>query len=135
MNEIATKQEQLQEAIRRAKALHMDASVVKGLEEGKLFYSERMGRMFPAVLYWLDNKPELIAKAREIEADGGMVWHAVMTHLVDGDMVDFLVISKYRDDWKQDGNGECLSYCSSPYADEYGIIGIRPAMGGIERVW
>ena len=127
------------EAVARLRALKVMPEVANEFEEkGRLFYSERQNKMFPATLYWLSNRPDLVTKAKEIEKEYDcIVYHAIMTHLVDGDMVDYLIVTKHESEWpyerKELKDGIVLSHCVSPYAEESGSIAVRPAMGGLMR--
>lgn len=136
-----TKEEMKAEAIRRLKAYGVCDSVIRDFDkEGVVYYSERLNARFPAVLYFLEDRPDLLAKAKEIEADTGcMVYHVIVTHLVDGEMVDFLLISKYKSDWEYEDTkaGYQYSYCMSPYTYgecESGTIVIQQKIGGLARV-
>lgn len=127
-------------AVQVARKLKLLDSVVDGLKENRLYYSERQNSLFPAVLYWLDNKPELAAKARRIEEETGCkVLHVILTHLKDGDMYDYIVLSANENEWPMEDDdlkhGYVLSYCVSPYCEgEMGTIKIRPIMGGLARI-
>lgn len=136
-NEIATKEEMLAEAKKIGSMLGLPSHILDELDNGVVYYSERQNKMFPAVLYWLSNNPDFMKKKEELEEDGNFVFHAILTHLYDGDMLDLLFVSKYKDDWElaeEDARSKvAFSKCHSPYADEMGSILVKPVMGGLMR--
>jgi len=133
------KAEMKAEAIDRLKKIGVSKRIVDEFEkDGTLNYSERLNAAMPAALFWLNGRGDLMERVREIEAHYDcMVYHAILTHLADGEMVDFLIVGKYKRDWPSErkdlNDGIAMSYCVSPYAEEFGSIGISPAMGGMMR--
>lgn len=115
------------------------SDVRRRFEADRLCYSERQNALFPAVLNELDQRPDLLDKARQIEKETGcMVAHVIVTHLADGDMVDFILFSNNEDEWPYEDddlkNGLVMSYCVSPYCDgEIGTIAVKQKMGGLVR--
>lgn len=119
----------------------VSASFRKGSKKHRLFYSERISRNFPAVLYWLENNPEWEAEAREFEKQtGALVFHATLTHADFGDCLDFIYVPADSEEVE-----EFLSYASSGYfrsrchnlSDDFvesGMIRVVPAMGGLCRI-
>ena len=136
-NEIATQEEMLAEAKKIGSMLGLPKALLDELDNGVVYYSERQNRVFPATLYWLSNNPEFMKKKEELEEEGNFVFHAILTHLIDGDMLDLLFVSKYKEDWpmcEDDAKYKvAFSKCYSPYAEEMGSIQVKPVMGGLMR--
>lgn len=139
MGKLATKAEMKSRILQVMKRLNVLGKVRSDTANGRIYYSERQNSVFNAVLYWLENEPELVAKKAEIEAKqpNMAVFHAIKTPTVYGDMVDFLLLSKDKDEWEREdadlAEGYAFSYCLSPMGSEYGTIGIKPSMGGLTR--
>ena len=133
-------------AFRILKAYHIHASVSnafrKGTKNHRLFYSERASKTFPAILYFVDNNPEWADIIKDYEAEtGNLVFHATLTHTEFGDLLDLLSIPSEAEDiqpFLEDlSHGLIYSHCvnlTDPMCSESGMIQIRPAMGGIERI-
>ena len=130
------------EAIKRMKELNILPQVIEEFEkEDKLELSERLNSRFPAALYWTSNYEGLDEKIKEFEDRfNSLVYHVILTHTEFGDMYAMLYVSKYEEEWEDDW--EMLTDEKSTYAnvwngdiEEIGSIGIRPAMGGVERTW
>lgn len=137
---IATKDEMKAEAIKMMRILGLSKEVIKDFDEnGVLFYSERMSVAFPAVLYWMSNKEEYMGQVAKINESGSLVFHGILTHLREGDMMDYLFVSKYKDEWpfaEEDAKQKvALSCCYSPYASEIGYVQVEPKMGGLTRTY
>ena len=132
-----TREQQIEEALKRMKALKMLDNPIKEFEEEqKINKSENGG-----ILYWLDDEENEIVK--EFEKDNGcLVYHAILNYTDFGKIYSFLYVSKDDDEWKIDmeniKNGEVLSYVynqTDPMCSEYGYIGIRPSFGGVMRTY
>ena len=119
----------------------VSASFRKGSKKHRLFYSERCSKTFPAVLYWLENNPEWEAEARDFEErTGALVFHAVLTHTDFGTCLDFLYVPTDTEEvqgFLEDASqGYFYSRCHNLSDDtvEGGMIRVKPAMGGLERI-
>ena len=131
------------QAVLRAYHIHpsVSNSFRKGSKKHRLFYSERGNSTFPAVLYWLDNKPEFVKIANDYaEKTGNLVFHAILTPTEFGDLLDILSIPSDTEDveafLEEAQNGIFRSYCYnlSTGEAECGSIKVRPIMGGLERI-
>lgn len=132
------------EAIKRMKKLKLMKEVIKAYKEGgdnSLYYSERINKMMPAVLYWVDNKDEYVKAVKDFENKyGGLVYHCILTHTLLGDLLDMLYVCKEKNEWQQD-NIDLMdnyvfaySYNLDENEGEFGTIAVRPVMGGLERI-
>lgn len=113
-------------------------------KEDRIYYSERQNKMFPAVLYWLDNRPEYVKMVKEFEKrTGHKVYHCILTRTSFGLILDMLFVSKYEEDWEYefeeypDGSFRVMSMANNLDDDglsDMGSIIVRPVMGGLERI-
>ena len=136
------------EAINRMKKLGLMKDVIKAFEKGgenSLYYSERINKLMPAVLYWVDNKDDYVKRIKEFENKyKALVYHAILTHTEYGDLLDLLYVSNDEEEWEQDNeditDGYVFIYSmnivSPEWNDnsEFGTIAVKPRMGGLERV-
>lgn len=132
------------EALKRMKKLNLMKEVIKSYKEGgenSLYYSERINKMMPAVLYWVDNNKKYVDAVKDFEKKyGGLVYHCILTHTEFGDLLDMLYVCKTKNEWVQD-NIDLLdryvfvySYNIDECNGEFGTIAVRPVMGGLERI-
>lgn len=135
---------QKEEAIKRMRLLQIMPQVIKDFEKNdRVYYSERLGAMFPATLYWLDNHQEYVDLVKEFEKKyKALVYHAQLTHMEFGDCLSLFYVSKDDNQWSRDKkdilNGELYSYVANlqcDYDSEFGYIGVSPAMGGVVRTY
>ena len=136
------------EALNRMKKLGLMKEVIKAFEKGgdnSLYYSERINKMMPAVMYWVDNKPKYMEIVKEFEKKyNALVYHAILTHFEFGDLLDLLYVSNDRDEWEMDNedivdgyvivNSVNVDVNDSKLDEEIGTIAVRPVMGGLERI-
>ena len=136
------KEKQIKEALLRMKLLRFDSSVVNLFKkEQKLFYSERQSKIFNAVLYWLDNKPEYVELVKKFEDQTHyLVYHCQLTHFEFGDCLTLLFVTDNEEEWvreRMDLNSGCIfSYVinlDDSENSEFGTVGIKPSMGGVLR--
>jgi len=136
------KEKQKQEALKRMKMLHLMPNVIKDFEKNnRVYYSERQNSVFNAVLYWLDNNQDFVAKIKEFEKKHkALIYHAQLTHLVYGDNLALFYVSKNEEEWSQDRQDIKESRVFSKvlnlqndYDSDFGYIGFRPSMGGVLR--
>lgn len=129
------------EAGKRMKMLKLDKSVIKEfLQDGTIFYSERQNSIFQAVLYYTSDDEQLERKVKEFEEEyNTLVYHVQLTHTVYGKMYSFLYVSKSEDEWALDiddlKNNCCYAFVWNNEIEDIGLIGIKPAMGGIVRTY
>lgn len=132
-----TKEEMKDEALKRMKMLKMLSQPIKEFKnENKLNLSERCG-----ILYWLDDEQEKMVRDWE-EKTGNLVYHVVHNYTNFGEMYTFLYVSKYKDEWEMDNadlkDGIPICYVMNkdmPDCSEYGAASIKPAIGGVMRVF
>lgn len=102
-----------------------------------------MNSQFPATLFYLDNKKEYEQMKKDFEErTGHLVYHAILTRTFFGLILDFLFVSKYKDDWEYEleennGNFYVMSMAnnlSDENMSDMGSIIVRPIIGGIERI-
>ena len=143
MNLTAEQQRDIAQSVLRAYHIHPSVcqQFRKGTKNHRLYYSERISANLPAVLYYLDNNPEWEAKVRDFEKKTGrMAFHTILTHTDFGDVLDILYVPSEAEELdafiKDAKKGLFRSYCWNMTDDfcESGYIGVRPRMGGIERI-
>lgn len=134
------------EAIKRMKKLGLMKEVIDAFKKGgenSLYYSERINKMMPAVLYWVDNEEMYVKAVKEFEEKyDALVYHCILTHTADwGDLLDMLYVSNNEEEWKYDNEGLNDGYVyvnsvniSEEMYSEIGAITVRPIMGGLERI-
>lgn len=134
------------EALKRMKNLGLMKEVIDAFKKGgenSLYYSERINKMMPAVLYWVDNEEMYVKAVKEFEEKyDALVYHCILTHTTDfGDLFDMLYVSKHESEWEYDNEGikEGFVYVNSVNISEgmyseIGAIKVRPVMGGLERI-
>lgn len=133
-----------EEALRRMNKLNLMQDVINLFsKEDKLYYSERQSGLMPAVLYWLDNKEEYVKMVKEFEERTGyVVYHVIKTNTSFGEILDFLFVSTYDDDWDYEIEkyGEHIRVMSmannltDEHMSDMGSIYVKPKMGGLERI-
>lgn len=132
------------EAVRRMKYLGILDGVIEEFEkEDRLELSEYLNDVFPAVLYWTSNYEGLDEKIKNFEERfDTLVYHVILTHTEFGDMYSMLYVSDDDGDWVYDW--EILSDKDNPGAyanvwcgeiEEVGLVGVKPAIGGVMRTW
>ena len=125
------------EAIKRMEGLGIMSQAIKEFaEEGKVYRSENKG-----LLYWLDEEEQKIVKSFENKYNG-IVYHVIKTPTTIGLMYSLLYVSKDIEEWPMDmadiADERVFVYVvnvDTPDYSEFGSIGIRPMIGGIERIW
>lgn len=110
-------------------------------ENNKLYYSERMSRVFDGILYWLSNKPEWLQKVHELETEYGiLVYHCYFYRADYGDVLDCLYVSAEPDTWdmtvedSEDGIARIYAInLTNPDFSEFGSGMYKPRNGGISK--
>ena len=139
MDEIKTRDEMKQEAIKYLKKLGVFKPYINGFEnEDKISFFEEFGG------FWLYQEPEVAAKVKEFEETKGHLVYAVTHEYTSfGELWDFLYVSKYIEDGTDfvypQGNGRFIvdAYVWNKDADwcsEFSSIGVISMGGGIKRV-
>lgn len=127
---------QKEEAIKRMNMLKLHPNAINEFnDEDKLNQSEYGG-----ILYWLDEKQIEIVKEFEITY-GAIVYHVIRSYTEFGELLSFLYVSKYKEEWSSDRReiqGNCpmvyVYNVDEPYFSEFGSIGIKSQFGGVIRV-
>ena len=139
---------QIQQAIERLEILEKEyllhENVLKEFkEDGTIYYSENLGGAFSGILYWLENKNEYVEKVRKIEKERNIfVYHCILNHTIDGDLLTMLYISEYQDEWEYEKN-DLKNGCIDVYVcnlsrdidSEFGSVQITCVNGGLVRVY
>lgn len=131
-----TREQMVEEGAARMVMLKMLPQPIKEFrEEGKLNMSENGG-----FLYWLNDEQKKIVKDWEEEHEG-VVYHVIHNFTNFGEMLTFLYVSKYKEEWEMDREdlraGYPLVYVmnlSMPDCSEFGSVGVQPSVGGVKRV-
>lgn len=139
---------QLKQAIERLEILEKEyllhENVLKEFKEDKtIYYSENLGGSFSGILYWLANKDEYVEKVRKIEQERNIfVYHCILNHTIDGDLLTMLYVSEYQDEWDFEKN-DLRNGCTDAYVcnlnrdidSEFGSVQITGVNGGLVRVY
>lgn len=131
------REQQKAEAVKRMKKLKiMPQTISEFAEQGKINRSENRG-----ILYWLNEEEQEMVESFENEY-GGVVYHAIKNYTTIGIMYSLLYVSKHMDEWPLDmldiAEERAVAYVvnvDAPDCSEFGSIGIRPMVGGVERIW
>ena len=112
-------------------------------EDGTIYYSENLGGAFSGILYWLANKDEYVEKVRKIEQERNIfVYHFILNHKMDWDLLKMLYVSEYQDEWEFEKN-DLKNGCTDAYVcnlnydidSEFGSVQITGVNGGLVRVY
>lgn len=131
------------EAIKRLNKLGLMKEVIDAFKEGKIYYSERQNSQFPATLFYLENEPKYVEMVKKFEEENGYkVYHVIKTSTNFGEILDFLFVSTYEEDWEYEieeynGTFYVMSMANNLTDDscsDMGTITVRPVMGGLERI-
>jgi len=142
VKEIDINEKMKTEALSRMRSLRLMKQVMDEFEEsGTIYYSERQNKIFDGILYYLENEPAFVKLAKELEERHGvLIYHAQLTHTYDGDLLSFLYVSQYEDEWAYEREdmkkGYFMAYVANiqdPMCSEFGTIGIAPRNGGVTR--
>ncbi len=133
--EKASKEEMLQEVIKRMQLLKLHNNVIKDLKnDGVLNKSE--GRL--GILYWLDEKEQTMVKEYEKQRNI-LVYHIIKTYTLDmGVVYDLLFVTDEKEYWKEERlrleSGYVLSHSISQFC-ESGDIFVKNRNGGLVRIY
>ncbi len=128
------KEEMKKEAIRRMKILKLSSTVIKEFSNKGILNLSRN-----AELYHINN--EQLARVQKFEKEyNALVYHVIHSHTHFGELLTFLFISKYQEEWEYDRDdlkeGYPIAYVANltdESCSEFGSIGIYPCVGGIIR--
>lgn len=108
--------------------------------EDTLYYAERT--QLGGILYWVDNKQELVDKVKEFEKDNKVkVYFCLLTYTEFGTLFDMLYVADEKEYWEEEKEdlklGYAMSNCKNLTDDmmsDFGSIAIKGMSGGIIRV-
>lgn len=122
------------EAIDRMHILKLHPNVIKEFSDnGKLNLS------LNAELYYLSD--EQLARVQKFEQKyNAIVYHVIQNYTQFGELLSFLYVSQYTEEWEYERNdleeGYPFVYVANltdETCSEFGSIGIRPCVGGVIR--
>ena len=133
---LVTLKEKKTEAIARMKMLKLHENPIREFEkENKLNLSEHGG-----MLYWLSDEQKAMVKDFE-EENNALVYHVIHNYMDFGELLTFLYVSDYKEEWKLDRNdlkqGYALAYVKNiddDFCSEFGSVEIKPQFGGLVRI-
>lgn len=135
--------EKFAEAVERMKMMKLDESlVINQFIKGTVKVSERLDSLFLTVLFNVDNYDYLMDVINDFEKKHNvLVYHVQLSHTDFGDCYSLLYVSSEKEEWNMDRDdikiGYPLAYVwnkTIPEYSEFGYIGVRPSMGGLERI-
>lgn len=141
---LTLKDKQKAEALQRMKMLKLLDQVQKDFRtNGRLYYSERLDKVFNAVLYWLDNQSQYVGIVERFEKEyNALVYHCQLTHTEFGDQLTILYVSANENEWENDRKDLINGYAFARVENlldgmysEFGSVGIAPSMGGVLRTY
>ena len=142
------REKQKQEALKRLEILQNEYLVHRNVlkefkEDGTIYYSENFGGFYSGILYWLHNRKDFINIVSEIEEKENIfVYHCILNHYKDVDVLSMLYISADEENWEYERNqlkddGYVGAYLYNFYDIEnngFGNILITSVNGGLDRV-
>ena len=131
-----TREKMKKEALVRMKILGLHENALMDLEQ-----EDVVNASFFGALYFLHDGQK--ARVRQFEKEsGGLVYHVIQNYTDFGEMLSFLYVSKYQDEWPRDRvdlkEGIPLVYVANltdETCSEYGSICVKPYMGGVLRIF
>lgn len=134
-----------QECIERLKILEEQFGLLTNCRaefkrKDTLYYSERTP--LGGILYWVDNKQELVDKVKEFEKDNKVkVYFCLLTYTEFGTLFDMLYVTDEKEYWEEEKEdlklGYAMSNCKNLTDDmmsDFGSIAIKGMSGGIIRI-
>lgn len=120
------------EAINRMKMLKLHPNIIKEFSNKNI-----LNLSLNTALHHLNQ--EQLARVQEFEQKYDvLVYHVIQN----GQMLSFLYVSKYQEEWEHDRNdleeGYPFVYVANltdESCSEFGSIGIRPCVGGVIRIY
>lgn len=124
-----------QEALKRMKLLNLYPNIVKEFEKENIVNLSENG----GFLYWLNSEQKEIVSEFEKEHDA-LVYHVIHDFTAFGELLTFLYVSDYEEEWEDDVNdlkdGYSCAYVknlSDDFCSEFGSICFRQQFGGLVR--
>lgn len=129
-----TREQQLQEAIKRMKTLDLHKNTIADLKKGVVNVSKQMG-----ALYWADESEKQIIAKFEAK-NNALVYHAIYTPTQFGRCFSMLFVSQYEEEWEFDNENIKQGYpiamvinLDDEWCSDMGSIGVKPMFGGLVR--
>ncbi len=131
---LATKEEMIEEAVRRMKVLKLHQNPIKEFEE-----EQKLNRSDKGILFWLDEDEEKMVRDWENQY-GYVVYHVIHSFSNLGETYELLYVAPYMEDWEYDNENLLEGYTiahvinkSMPDCSESGTIGVKNFAGGLIR--
>lgn len=129
------------EGLKRLNELEVLKEVKENYKEGRIAVSERINKVFNAVLRDTTEEEKKIIEDYE-KRSGNKVYHAIKSYTEFGEILDLIIVSKYEEEWEYEFDEENGNYYVMSMAmnlthedfSEMGTIVVRKAMGGLERI-
>ena len=127
-----------EKAIELLKEMDIYTPYIQGFEEkGMVCFFENYGG------FWIDQKPELYAKMKELEKKYSCLVYAITHEYTDfGECYSFLIVTAYPEEWATLMNSEGNKHTAFAYVwnkdddwcSEFGSITVQSFGGGIRRI-
>ena len=124
-----------EEALKRMKLLELYPNVIKEFEKDNVVNLSENG----GFLYWLNDEQKQIVTEFEEDHDA-LVYHVIHDFTEFGELLTFLYVSDYEEEWEDDVNdlkdGYSCAYVknlSDDFCSEFGSICFRQQFGGLVR--
>lgn len=133
------------EALERLQSIRgLNKKVIQDFKtQDVVYYSERLNAIFDGILYYTSNEEDIENTIKDFEKKYNcLVYHAILTHTIFGNLLSLLYVSNNVDEWNTDKqylkDGETCSYVanlSDKECSEFGYIGIEQKNGGLSRTY
>ncbi len=133
------------EALERLQSIRgLNKKVIQDFKtQDVVYYSERLNKIFDGMLYYTSNEEDIENTIKNFEKKYNcLVYHAILTHTIFGNLLSLLYVSNNVDEWNNDKYclrlGEACSYVanlSDKECSEFGYIGIEQKNGGLSRTY
>lgn len=135
-DENSMKEKMKEEAISRMNILKLHPNVIKEFSN-----SGKVNLSLNAALYYLND--EQLARVQEFEQKyNALVYLVIQNHTQFGELLSFLYVSQYTEEWEYDRSDlkECyplvyVANLTDEICSEFGHIEIRPCVGGVIRTY
>ena len=132
-----TREEKINEAVKRMQTLKIMPETIEQFKEGKVSQS------IEGMMYWIDESTEnnLFEQIKEFEQkNNSVVYYVITTNTVFGLLYSLLFIGDDESEWEYERedltDGYVFSYvinADEPLFSEYGTIGVGQRFGGLIR--
>ena len=132
-----TREEKINEAVERMKALQIMPETIEQFKEGKVSQS------ISGFMYWIDKNTEnnLLEQIKEFEQKHeAVVYYVITTNTNFGLLYNLLFVGNDKSEWEYEREGIAENYVFSyvinnnkPLFSEFGTIGVGQQFGGLIR--